>query len=139
MVLAAKKTKTKIRQASPRGIEMELQSGSLEILVNEKLGGTGLKIHTPHGLVRVVGTMLRVSSDSGDTTVEVFRGRVRINEDTEIGAGRELFVWGRAGRGAISRGVGAIIWASSKTGTADDAKRWCASIDHRSLRGRGIG
>ncbi|TPV93148.1 MAG: hypothetical protein B7733_21930 [Myxococcales bacterium FL481] len=65
--------------ASPKRIELGLERGLLAIRYDRKEGDPTLLVHTPTGIVRVVGTVFTVEVDQhDDTIVSVLRGKVEV-------------------------------------------------------------
>lgn len=104
---------TSIRLVS--AIEVRLESGGVYV-DSEAAGGEGVRVGTPVGVVREIGTRFEVRREGGSVLVRVRKGAVELSEDgraVEVAAGTSLAVArdGEASWSRIAANAPEWLWA----------------------------
>jgi len=74
-------------------VELQLLRGTLQAVVDPAIPHPTLRIHTPHGVVEVTGTVFSLHVSHRQTLLDVYRGHVRANTQrtsVDVGAGQRL-------------------------------------------------
>jgi ferric-dicitrate binding protein FerR (iron transport regulator)/TolA-binding protein len=93
VVVAERSTRVHLVSLSADRIHLELRRGAMLLSVTRRRPGARFEVQTPHGRIRVVGTLFAVDSGPQGSRVRVYRGRVRVLRGQcrqEVPAGREL-------------------------------------------------